>query len=48
MKRVRNFFQHYLNPLHIFCRLRGVGISVIAARKMSMVYEKVLYRVFLL
>ncbi len=48
MKRVRNFFQHHFNPLHIFCRLRGAGLSAMAARRMSMVYEKVVYKVFLL
>ncbi|SDK89904.1 hypothetical protein SAMN05660337_1630 [Maridesulfovibrio ferrireducens] len=48
MKRCRMFFQHYLNPLHIFCRLRQAGLSAIAARRMSTVYEKLLYRMFLL
>lgn len=34
---------HYLNPLHIYCRLRGVGIKKPRAERMAMHYEKWFY-----
>jgi hypothetical protein len=48
MKKIRMFFQHNFNPLHVFCRLKEAGVSTIVARKMSMVYEKLLYKMFML
>lgn len=32
--------QHYLNPLHIYCRLRDFGLSKITAGKIITTYEK--------
>lgn len=47
MKRLRDFCQHIFNPLHIFCRLRGVGFSPLFARNLSRVYERGFYRFLL-
>jgi len=32
--------QHYLNPLHIYCRLRDLGVSKWQAAKVCKFYEK--------
>ena len=45
MRYVKSYLQHYLNPLHVYCRLRSVGIPNRAARRVSAAYER-LYRVF--
>ncbi|WP_394699726.1 hypothetical protein [uncultured Pseudodesulfovibrio sp.] len=47
MKKIRSFCQHVFNPLHLFCRLRQVGISTFAARNVCRVYERGLYRFLL-
>jgi len=44
MKVLRDFCQHIFNPLHIFCRLRKIGISPIMARSVCRVYERGVYR----
>jgi hypothetical protein len=36
--------QHYLNPLHVYCRLRGLGLPGPVARTLSAGYERILYR----
>jgi len=36
--------QHYLNPLHVYCRLCDLGLPVPVARTISAGYERVLYR----
>jgi len=36
--------QHYLNPLHVYCRLRDMGLPTPVARSISAGYERVLYR----
>lgn len=36
--------QHYLNPLHVYCRLRDLGLPSPVARTISAGYERVLYR----
>lgn len=41
---IRNYCQHVLNPLHVFCRLRSLGVPQVAARSVSWVYEVSLYR----
>jgi hypothetical protein len=45
MRYVKSYIQHYLNPLHVYCRLRDCGIPNGAAIRVSAVYERV-YRVF--
>lgn len=37
--------QHYFNPLHVYCRLCGVGLSRRTAHRISSLYER-LYRLF--
>jgi hypothetical protein len=32
--------QHKLNALHVFCRLRDMGISAKAAQRLIKLYEK--------
>ncbi len=36
--------QHYLNPLHVYCRLRDLGLPGPVARTLCAGYERVLYR----
>lgn len=36
--------QHYLNPLHVYCRLRDIGVPTPVARSISAGYERVVYR----
>ena len=44
MKRmVLNAINHLGNPLHLYCRLCGIGLSKSAARSLCRVYEKRLY-----
>jgi len=35
MRRIKLARQHYLNPLHIYCRLIDVGFGRVTARKIS-------------
>ncbi len=44
MRTVKHYLQHYLNPLHIYCRLRDCGLPNHAAVRFSAVYERV-YRI---
>lgn len=44
MTRLRGpWFQHRVNPLHIYCRLIDVGLSVHISRRLSIFYEKHFY-----
>jgi hypothetical protein len=36
--------QHYLNPLHLYCRLCELGVSATLARTISSGYERIVYR----
>jgi hypothetical protein len=47
MTKVRDYFQHTFNPLHVFCRLRRFGLSRSTARHLCWVYERGLYRFLL-
>jgi hypothetical protein len=47
MTTFREYFQHKLNPLHVFCRLRRFGLPRSAARNLCWVYERGLYRFLL-
>lgn len=47
MKTFRHFLQHQFNPLHVFCRLRNLGLSVMTARNFSRLYERGVYRFIL-
>jgi hypothetical protein len=46
MRTVRFIFQHYLNPLHVYCRLREIGINTGTAQRVCTVYERFVYRPF--
>ena len=45
-KKIRLSLEHYLNPLHIYCRLIDIGIKREMARSLSIYYEKVLKSIF--
>ena len=47
MTTFRRYCQHILNPLHVFCRLRQVGLPGTSARRVCSLYERGLYRYFL-
>lgn len=36
--------QHYLNPLHVYCRLRDMGVPGSIARAVTSGYERAVYR----
>ena len=36
--------QHYLNPLHIYCRLRDMGIAKKIALRLCRLYERVIFK----
>lgn len=38
--------KHYINPLHIYCRLRDIGLSKCGAGAFCRIYEKVLFKRF--
>jgi len=44
MKRLRNYLQHRLNPVHMYCRLMDFGVAKERARRMCSVYERFIYR----
>jgi len=33
------FLEHYLNPLHVLCRLVQIGVSMAKARRIATIYE---------
>jgi hypothetical protein len=37
-------FQHYFNPLHLYCRLRSLGFPKDVARFLCRFYERVIFR----
>ena len=41
---LRHHGQHYLNPLHVFCRLKGLGMGSFEAAKWAARYERYVYR----
>jgi len=43
-RRIRNALTHHLNPLHLYCRLRDMGLSGALARSITRGYERLLYR----
>jgi hypothetical protein len=44
MRQIRNFMQHFFNPLHVYCRLKDMGVKTPTAHKMSKAYERYLWR----
>jgi len=47
MFKIRSQLQHRLNPLHVYCRLRGIGMAHRTARVVSSCYERTVYRLVL-
>ncbi|BDQ33551.1 hypothetical protein [Pseudodesulfovibrio portus] len=47
MTGIRNRLQHRLNPLHLYCRLRTLGMTHGTAVILSRCYERALYRLVL-
>lgn len=39
--------QHFMNPLHLYCRLIDFGMSTNFSRKLGITYEKYFHRYFL-
>jgi len=37
-------FQHYMNPIHIYCRLRDLGVSKELAISLCRVYEYLIFK----
>jgi len=44
MTDLRSRFQHRFNPLHLYCRLRHMGLADHAARSVTGCYERLFYR----
>ncbi len=44
MRRLRDAVQHFLNPLHMYCRLKDMGLAGPTAHRMCLVYERFIYR----
>jgi len=38
--KIRNLCQHYLHPMHIYCRLRDIGFSKKVALNIAKKYER--------
>jgi len=36
-------FQHYLNPLHVYCRLRDIGVPKVVAVLLCRYYERAFF-----
>jgi len=39
---MKTFFQHYLNALHVYCRLVDMGISSKLAKRIATLYERLI------
>ena len=39
--------KHYLNPLHIYCRARDVGLSKVSSSFLCRLYEKGIFKPFI-
>ncbi|BAH74889.1 hypothetical protein DMR_13980 [Solidesulfovibrio magneticus RS-1] len=44
MNIIRNYLQHRLNPMHMYCRLMDFGLARRNARRLCSVYERFIYR----
>lgn len=43
---MKNSIQHYINPLHIYCRFRDMGLPEKLARFLCIAYEDSIYKLF--
>lgn len=44
MRHFRDFMQHFFNPLHVYCRLKDIGVTGPMAHRVSRAYERYLWR----
>ncbi|MFH1589257.1 MAG: hypothetical protein ABIB43_01685 [archaeon] len=47
LEKIIKYIQHKDNPLHVYCRLRDLGLSKERARKLGEFYELKIYKPFL-
>jgi hypothetical protein len=40
---IRQTLRHYFNPLHVFCRLRRLGLSKQTSLRLARIYERYLF-----
>jgi hypothetical protein len=40
-RKLRDYLQHRLNPVHIYCRLRDMGLGRCKARRMTVYYARI-------
>jgi hypothetical protein len=45
--RMVEAIRHYMNPLHVYCRLRDVGVSKGLAVLICRIYERLIFKYFL-
>lgn len=38
--KLRNVLQHVFNPVHVYCRLRDLGLGKCKARRMTLFYAR--------
>ena len=46
METLGSELKHYLNPLHVYCRLRDIGLSKCGASVFCRIYERVFFKRF--
>ncbi len=44
MAQIRNFMQHFFNPLHVYCRLKDMGVKTPTAHRVTRAYERYVWR----
>jgi len=44
INKIRKWFYHVFNPLHIYCRMRDIGVEDCKARSIGKKYECYIYR----
>ena len=43
--KLRFIVQHYMGSVHVYCRLRSLGVSKDRAGSMTRVYESLIHRI---
>ena len=44
MRQIRDFMQHMFNPLHLYCRLKDLGLAAPTAHRVTRAYERLVWR----
>lgn len=44
MRQIRDFMQHMFNPLHVYCRLKDMGVAAPTAHRVTRAYERLVWR----